>query len=128
MINSGKRWKLIMVSIYAVIFSLSGIAVADPIHEAAKQGDLAKVKSFIAEGSDVNVTDENGSTPLHYAAYGGFKKLAELLILEGANVNAADKTGTTPLHFAARKGSHSGFINRSNFNFIFIVYTQVYFY
>jgi ankyrin repeat protein len=104
MFNLGKRWKLIMVYIFAVIFSLSGFALAEPIQDAAKEGDLAKVKSLIAEGSDVNVKDEKGSTPLHFAAYLGYKDVAELLILKGANVNAADKTGAIPLHFAARRG------------------------
>jgi hypothetical protein len=100
----GKRWKLIMVYVYAVIFSLSSFAVAEPLHEAAKEGDLAKVKSLIAEGSDVNVGDENGLTPLHLAAYRGHKDVAEVLIINGANVNAADKTDSTPLHLAANKG------------------------
>ena len=104
MINLGQRWKLIMVYIYAVIFLLSGFAVAEPIHEAAKEGDLAKVKSLIAEGSDVNVRDENGFTPLHFAAYRGYKDVAELLILKGANVNAVDKWGGTPLHSADQAG------------------------
>ncbi len=104
MFNLGKRWKLIMVYIYAVIFSLSGFAVAEPVHEAAKEGDLAKVKSLIAEGSDVNVRDENGLTPLHLAAYRGHKDVAELLILKGANVNAVNNVKVTPLHWAAYRG------------------------
>ena len=44
MFNLDKRWKLVMVYIFAMIFSLSGFAVAEPLHEAAKEGDLAKVK------------------------------------------------------------------------------------
>ena len=104
MFNLGKRWKPIMVYIYAVIFSLSGFAVAEPVHEAAKEGDLAKVKSLITEGSDVNVRDEIGFTPLHFAAYWGYKDVAGLLILKGANVNAADNKDTTPLHLAAVRG------------------------
>ena len=105
MFNLGKRWKPIVVYILAVIFLLSGSAAAEPIHEAAKEGDLAKVKILIAEGSDVNVRDENGLAPLHIAAYKGYKDVAELLILNGANVNAADKTVDTPLQFAARGGA-----------------------
>ena len=93
MLSLGKRWKLITVYIYALIFSFSGFAVAEPIHDAAKEGDLAKVKILIAEGSGVNVRDENGLTPLHIAAYQGYEEVAELLIFKGANVNAADKMG-----------------------------------
>ncbi len=104
MLNLGKRWKLMMVYICAIIFFLSGFAVADPIHEAAKEGDLAKVKSLIAEGSDVNIRDENDLTPLHFAAFRGYKDVAELLILKGANVNAADKVGANPLNLADREG------------------------
>ena len=43
MLISGKRWEFLMVSICAIIFSFSGFAVAEPLHEAAKEGDLAKV-------------------------------------------------------------------------------------
>ncbi len=97
----GKRWELIMVFICAIVFSLSGFAVAEPLHEAAKEGDLAKAKSLIAEGSDVNMVDENGITPLHFAADRGHIDVVELLISKGADVNAENKTGFTPLHWAA---------------------------
>ena len=102
MFNLGKRWKLIMVYICAIIFSLSGFAVAEPLHEVAKEGDLAKVKSLIAEGSDVNMAGENGTTPLHFAADRGHIDVVELLISKGADVNAKTKAGGfTPLHWAA---------------------------
>ena len=104
MSNLGKRRKLIMVYIYALIFSFSGFALAEPMHEAAKEGDLAKVKSLIAEGSDVNVKDENGLTPLNIAATEGYKDVVEQLISNGANVGAVDNTDATPLHLAVREG------------------------
>ena len=74
MYNIGKRWKLLMVYIYAIIFLLSGFAVAGPLHEAAKEGDLVTIKSLIAEGFDVNTVDKNKLTSLHWAAYKGQKK------------------------------------------------------
>jgi ankyrin repeat protein len=104
MLISGKRWEFLMVSICAIIFSFSGFAVAEPLHEAAKEGDLAKVKSLIAEVSDVNVSDENGITPFHLAAFGGHKDATELLNLKGANVNAADKKEDSPLLWAEQAG------------------------
>ena len=104
MFNLGKRWKLIMVFIFTIFFSLSGFAVAGPLHDAAKEGDLVTIKSLIAEGFDVNTVDNNEMTPLHLAAQIGYKEIAEILILKGANVNAKTKSGTTPLHSAAREG------------------------
>jgi ankyrin repeat protein len=65
---------------------------------------LAKVKSLIAEISDVNVSDENGITPFHLAAFGGHKDATELLNLKGANVNAADKKEDSPLLWAEQAG------------------------
>jgi ankyrin repeat protein len=62
MLKLGKQWKHMMVYIYAITVLLSGFAVAEPLHEAAKEGDLAKVRSLIEGGSDVNVSAENGVT------------------------------------------------------------------
>jgi ankyrin repeat protein len=99
MLNLGKRWKLIMVYICAITFVVNGFAVAGPLHEAAKEGDLVKIKSLIAEGFDINTVDNNEMTPLHLAAQIGYKEIAEILILKGANVNAKTKSGITPLRF-----------------------------
>ncbi|MHC4586734.1 MAG: hypothetical protein ACYS3N_19570 [Planctomycetota bacterium] len=37
MLNLGKRWKLLMVYIYVIIFSLSGFAVAEPYTKLLKK-------------------------------------------------------------------------------------------
>ena len=38
MFNLGKRWKLMFVYIYPIFFLLSGFAIAEPLHEADKEG------------------------------------------------------------------------------------------
>ena len=42
-----------------------GTAFADPIHDAAKSGDLAGVQAELDKGVNVNAKDKNGATPLH---------------------------------------------------------------
>jgi len=87
---------LLLTTIAAVV--LVGTAFADPIHDAAANGDLAGVQAELDKGVDVNVTDIDwGLTPLHSATYWGHKEIAELLIAEGADVNAKDDDGWTPL-------------------------------
>ena len=82
---------------------LATTAFADPIHDAAKTGDLAGVQAELDKGVDVNEVDRSfyNLTPLHWAISKG---VAELLISEGADVNAITLEGSTPLHFAAWNG------------------------
>ena len=82
---------------------LATTAFADPIHDAAKTGDLAGVQAELDKGVDANEADRSfyNLTPLHWAISKG---VAELLISEGADVNAITLEGSTPLHFAAWNG------------------------
>ena len=91
---------LLLTTIAAVV--LVGTAFADPIHDAAWDGDLAGVQAELDKGVDVNAKDVGGGTPLHYAAFKGHKEIAELLIAEGADVNANSDNGGTPLDWVIR--------------------------
>ena len=75
---------------------------------AAGFGDEATVRTLLANGAKVGVTNSPGLTPLHFAAMGGFDNIAELLISKGADVNAKDNmVGGTPLFCALQKGHSS---------------------
>jgi len=104
MFKSTKRWKLMMLYFYIIIFSLIGYAAAEPLHDCAKEGDIEKVNLLITEGANINIIDENGFTPLHCAADQGHKEIVELLILKGASLNAVNKYGYTPLGLAIDAG------------------------
>ena len=99
-----KSGRLIMLTLSIVIIFLSGYVLAEPLHDAAKEGNLKKVKSLIEKGADVSVKNDRGITPLHFAGTRGYKDIAELLISKGADVNAETKKGYTPLHWAAMDG------------------------
>ncbi|MEI6236018.1 MAG: ankyrin repeat domain-containing protein [Planctomycetota bacterium] len=80
-----------------------------PLHNAAGEGDILKVKQLVEEGADVNERNDRGEeTPLHFVCFGtkprheGLVKVAKFLIDHGANVNtSAGKLKWTPLHYAA---------------------------
>jgi uncharacterized protein len=72
----------------ALVFAFTGAAFADPIHDAARKGDLKKVQEILAsDPKALNAQDNEGDTPLHLAALHGEYKVAEALIAAGANVN-----------------------------------------
>ena len=103
--------KYLLLTTIAVTSLLATTSFADPIHDAARDGDIAGVEALLDAGVDVNAKEENGMTPLHYAAQYGRKEIVELLIDEGAEVNAKSKTvgvlghdtDTTPLDLAIKR-------------------------
>ncbi len=119
---------LILVATLAISFP--SISSADPLHVAAKSGDVEGVKQLLAQGHDINIRDENEATPLHWAVYAGHEAVARLLIARGADIYANETqlcflpprqqasgatgqspavgegstNGVTPLHWAASGG------------------------
>ena len=71
------------------------------IHLAAFAGNLAKVKTFLQMGININTQDSDSRTPLHYAATAD---VTEFLIANGAKIHTEDKDGETPLHTTAAAG------------------------
>jgi ankyrin repeat protein len=83
----------------------SKFALCDPIHEAARDGDLAKVEAMLKEDPDlVSSKDTNGWTPLECAAFTGRRDVVEFLLRMKAPVNAKDNNDATPLHAASIGG------------------------
>jgi hypothetical protein len=72
--------------------------------QAAADGDIDQVKSFLLKGSSVNAKDKFGWTALHIATARGSQDMVELLIGSGGEVDAKDIAGNTPLHLAAELG------------------------
>jgi ankyrin repeat protein len=87
-----------LVLIFAVSACFS-VEVAS-IHEAARLGDLDKVKAFLDQGIDINAKNERGQAAMHLAVSSKQKKITEHLIVKGGDVNAKDKWGYTPLYYA----------------------------
>ena len=112
---------LLLLSVFSnpckLIAAKSDKKLIDPIHLriAARDGDIDKIKSLIANGADVNAKNFEGDTPIHVAVMQNRKDVVELLINKGANVNVEceedcymqdilSSTANTPLQIAALKG------------------------
>ncbi|CAD5231702.1 unnamed protein product [Bursaphelenchus xylophilus] len=87
------------------------------LHEAARDGDLDKVKQLLQCGYDVNAKDYGGWTPLSEAVNHGHLDVSRVLLQNGAEVDcqsgqallnddgtACDSAGDTPLMEACANG------------------------
>ena len=92
-------------AVLLVVLAWSSLAFCGDIHEAAKAGDLEKVKALLKDNPDLVFSkDTNGWTPLHFAADEGHKEVVAFLLVNKANINAKNNYEFTPLHLASMHG------------------------
>ena len=72
------------------VFGLSG---RTPLHVTAMVGHRSMAELLLANGAEVDATDDGHGTPLHAAALNGRHAVAELLLAQGAGVHVADSNG-----------------------------------
>lgn len=72
------------------------------LHCAVCQNKKDLVKSFLAQGVDINSTNENGETPLHVASFSGFTDMVKYLLKNNADMTITCLRGNTAL-FSALK-------------------------
>lgn len=85
----------------------TGCEAGEPdIHDAARNGDVARVKELLEREPGLVNARANPwkETPLHCAVDHRHREVVELLIAKGADVNAEDISRQTPLHEAAIRG------------------------
>jgi ankyrin repeat protein len=75
------------------------------IIDAAKTGNLVKVKELVEKGASLEDSDDYRRTPLLLTCReSGSFEIAKILIENGANINARDIFGDTPITLAAWRG------------------------
>lgn len=65
-------------------------------HQAVKNGDIIRIKSFLDDGMNIDEPDEQGCTALHLAIEGGNFELVKYLVDRGANLDVENFQGKTP--------------------------------
>jgi len=87
--------------------SFFGGCFEKPIHNAAYEGDLKKVREIIEKDpSQINIQDGSGWTPLHLASGKGHIEIVEYLLNHGADTELENSHGERPLWLAAKFGRY----------------------
>ena len=86
-------------------------AATSSLIDAVKAGDMATVRSLLANQADVAAAEADGTTALHWAVENDNDALVALLLEAGAKAQVVSRHGIAPLHRAAINGNAS-IVNR----------------
>ncbi len=93
---------MVRIALALVLYFAGGaVAVAGPLDDAARDGDLERVRALIDAGADLDAQGDNGETALNTAILEGHVSVVGLLIDRGADLGARNRGGFTALHAAA---------------------------
>jgi ankyrin repeat protein len=94
----------IYVCTIGLVFAVSA-ALAGPLHDAAKDGDVERTKQLLDQGAAVAEPDPAGEPALLIAALAGHADVVALLLERGSDIHIRNKGGLTALHAAAYGGN-----------------------
>jgi ankyrin repeat protein len=95
-----RAWPFVALTLCAAL-----VHARPAVIDAAARGDLAAVRTAVAEGTAVDTRDVDGTTALHWAVRGDHAAVVALLLEAGAAADAAEGHGVTPLQLAAVNGN-----------------------
>lgn len=80
-------------------------SIDNPMHEAAKRGNMSWLRECLDNKVGINGLDKAGNTALYWGCHGGHRDVVELLLSQpNVELNQQNKLGDTALHAAAWKG------------------------
>ena len=82
--------------------TFQNIPEAEHLFSAANNGNVAQIRQLLAQGLDINVSNNERETALHMASARGHYPTVVYLIKQGAYVNAPTVKNWIPLHHAVR--------------------------
>ena len=96
---------LSILMIFLLAFPAFGPGSGDTIHEAARKGDVERVREILdAHPERLEARDAAGLTALNWASRGVHEDLVRFLVERGADVNAREASGVMPLHSLIFRG------------------------
>lgn len=97
------NWILVL---YALVAFITGCVMSpeEKLREAAAEGNVLRVQTFLEQGVTAQAADERGITPIFMAAKHGHQHVIALLLEHGAALHHTRQDGVTPLFVAVQEG------------------------
>jgi len=93
---------LLFLFFYPVV---SHAAMNKDLLDAVNKNDIARVRTLLKKGADVNAKSKGGVVaPLHLASANGNLEIVSALVEKGADVNIKNNKGMVPLYLASQNG------------------------
>src|SRR5262245_16977882 len=99
------KWSSSAVLLCLSVLSAAVDAADQRLVDAVKSGNANEVRALVAQRTDVNAPQPDGTTALHWAADADNPAIVEALLRAGAQVGAVNRYGITPLWLAALNGN-----------------------
>jgi ankyrin len=99
-----QNWKRAFYSIALLLISGCATTPEEQLRQAAADGNLLRVETFLEQGVNAQAADARGITALHLATKHGQRNVVALLLEHGAAVNPGSQDGVTPLSIAVQEG------------------------
>jgi len=94
--------RIALAAVVLCLLAIAGAAVAADIHDAAAEGDLARVEDIVSgDAAQLEARSERNELPIHVAATGGHVDVVSFLLDAGTPVDAGDNENSTALDVAA---------------------------
>jgi len=88
------------------------VQLVTPLHRAAEEGNMDKLKELIDGGAQVSVKDVEGMTPFFFAIRGGHCDVAQFLLEANSDVDAQRNDGRSALHMAVEQAEDISVVSK----------------
>lgn len=98
-------WNGWFAIISVVLVFITGCATSpeEQLRQAAAEGNVLRVQTFLEQGVTIQAADEQGNTPIFMAAKNGHRDVVALLLERGATVTPARQDSVSPLFVAGQE-------------------------
>lgn len=97
------NWELVFSAVALILITGCATSPEEQLREAAAEGNVLRVQTFLEQGVGTQAADEQGITPIFLAAKNGHRDVVALLLERGGSVNPTRQDGVTPLFLAGQE-------------------------